>query len=115
VESFCLFELGLSRKQLNECTVRDYQLLSEGYKRKTSSTSELITSLVEFYNRESWRQARLIAYMQSDGKKSIWEFYPLKGDPTKKEIEEAMQKQSDEDWEAVRSLINAVQSKGIKV
>lgn len=30
-----------------------------------------------------WRKFRLVAYMQSDGKKKIEEFLPLPGDPKK--------------------------------
>lgn len=46
--------------------------------------------------------------------KSIWEFYPLPGDPSKEDINKAVKKQSGEDWDTYRNFIKELNSKGVK-
>lgn len=78
----------------------------------------MVKTVTEFINMENWRQARLIAYLtylNNGGKESIWKFYPLRNDPTDAEIQEAMQIQSNEDWDGVRKLIEAMKAQGVKV
>lgn len=89
--------------------------MQEGYTRQASRVTEMHIEALKFITREMWRAARIIAYMQSDGKTKIWEFLPLEGDPTPEEIQAALEKQGAEDWDNVRALIKSMQDKGIGV
>jgi hypothetical protein len=53
--------------------------------------------------------------MQSDGKKEIWDFYPLKDDPTPEEraemLRQAKEEQATADDDFARAVLNDFKSK----
>lgn len=66
--------------------------MKEGYERRMKITREL--------NMESWRQARMVAYIIAqpnliDKHMSIFDFYPLDGDPTYEERMEMKKREHD--------------------
>jgi len=71
----------------------------------------------EAENLEQWRQTRLIAYMQSNGKKNLWDFLPLKGDPTPEEREELLRDANLEkagmDNDFARSVLADFKNRGL--
>src|SRR3990172_13146663 len=73
VESFCLCELGLSVKEYYALTLRQFELLSNGFKRQVEIKRSLAI--------DSWRQTRLIAFLIArdslkDKNISMYDFYP---------------------------------------
>jgi hypothetical protein len=59
----------------------------------------------------------LIAYMQSDGKKPLWEFLPLRGDPTPEEREQLLKdahvEKEAKDNDFARSVLADFKNRGL--
>lgn len=86
--------------------------MRDGYERKMSDTVEL--------NLESWRQARMIAFVNAkpnlkNQNLSIWEFMPLPGDPTERDLEAMKQKQIEESQIQLNEAIKFYRQNGVDV
>lgn len=78
--------------------------MSDGYKRKVEIEHNRII--------DSWRQTRLISFLLirdslKDKNMTMLDYFPLPGDPTKEEMEEARQKEIEADGKWMKSVIES--------
>lgn len=85
--------------------------MQEGYRRKLDNKKAAAV--------DNWRRTRLIAYLIArdslkDKNMSMYDFYPLPGDPTKEQIEQERKLQEEKDSTWMKSVINLFRSKKLK-
>lgn len=65
--------------------------------------------MLQFISQEIWHQTRLLLYIQSGSKQPVWDFMPLKGDPTAEEREKIIAESKEKGREmtdaAARNLL----------
>jgi hypothetical protein len=76
--------------------------MSDGYKRTIDN--EKISSI------EAWRQTRLLAFLLvrdnlKDKHMTMYDFYPLPGDPTKEELEQARKDEAEKESKWMKNVI----------
>lgn len=92
----------MSVKEFYCLTLRQFELLSDGYRRKTEINRVTVI--------DSWRQTRLLAYIlardnMKDKTISMYDFYPLPDDPTAEQIKESIEIEKNKDSEWMKQVI----------